>query len=849
MGHIDTTTRTSKPTSQDKRHPLGRTALLNGLYRGFIKDTADVQRNGRLHVWIPELGAAPDNKAGWVIVNYCSPYAGATNVDSISRTDTHSFESTQTSYGFWMIPPDINNEVLVAFVNGDPAQGYWIGCAYNQYMNNMVPTPPSTTNNWEYPGKNVPVAEYNKWDPSVHQPNNATKPFSKTKFEGISNQGLIKDPYRGTTTTSARRESPSNVFGFSTPGPIIDSTQPANKIRRMGGSSLVMDDGKNSEYIQLSTKSGAQIRLDETNGFVYIINRDGTGWIEITPDGNIDVFAATDISLRAQRDFNIRADRNINIEAGQDIYIKAAGDTSEGSASFTYDINNTKNTKTITTYDYVGEGNGSGGNIVFQATNDLHSTVDGDMYLTVTGGNLEISVDSSFALTTVTGGQDFNSDTGIKMTTGASLDIAANGNIRTSSNGTISVTGSGGIILCTENDLSLKAANNIKEAAGSDILLESMNFGVTADTLFSNTVGVVGIINTQGGLNAGGEVNLGANVNVSYPPSANPPMADAAVSAITADPAEIKATIEKINILPNWIPTVTYPSWQKNVAYNSGTIVSVNNIIYITNSAGAPASETFNSSYWTIFIPDDKFKRAVQSFQTTLTRLPTYEPCPEHATFTYASITGYTPKQTSGEQTYQGSGGLGNPNSSIPVADTSAGANNKIIGTPDPADSALTKDFNMAAYECQLKINEGVKYVSYNDTKGLPTAGIGHLLRSNEIAQYPVPTNVPAEQVSAWFQGDALKSIAGAQRLLGIDTWGNLSDIRKRACADLCYNMGEGGLGKFKQFLAYMKSNEFNNAGNALKDSGWFRQVGQRGPRIVSMIVNNQDPCGCDKKS
>jgi lysozyme len=154
----------------------------------------------------------------------------------------------------------------------------------------------------------------------------------------------------------------------------------------------------------------------------------------------------------------------------------------------------------------------------------------------------------------------------------------------------------------------------------------------------------------------------------------------------------------------------------------------------------------------------------------------------------------------------------------------------------------------MPAYECELKINEGVKYVSYNDSRGLPTAGIGHLLRTNEISKYPVPTPVPSDQVSAWFQSDAPVSITGAQRLLGIDCWGNLSDIRKRACADLCYNMGEAGLGKFKNFLASMKANDFNAAGAALRDSAWFKQVGQRGPRIITMITQDADPNGCDKK-
>ena len=845
MAYINTSQRTTRPQTNQ---PIGRNALLNSTYMGFVKDATDVQRNGRLRVWIAELGSAPDNPDGWIIVNYCSPFAGATNVDTISNSNVQAFEQTQTSYGMWMIPPDINNEVIVMFIGGDPGRGIWIGCLYNQYMNNMVPGMASSTSNWEYPGKNVPTAEYNKWDQTVTEPDRATKPYEKTKYQGISNQGLITDSLRGTTTSSARREAPSAVFGIITPGPVIDSAVTTDKFRRTGGSSFIMDDGVGTEYIQLATKTGAQIRLDETNGFVYLINRDGTAWVQMDAAGNIDIFGATDISMRAQRDVNIRADRNINIEAGQNIFMKAAMDTVQGTTSFTYNVNNTPVVKSIPAWDYVGEGNGEGGNIVMQALNNWHSTTQNNAFLSVIDSNMEISIGDSLNLTTIAGGQDYNSNLGIKLTSGAALDIAATGNIRASSSSTVSVIGTTGIVMCTNSDLSLKAGGNIRQAAATDILLESVNFGVTAEALFSDTVGIVGIINAEGGLNAGGHVNLGIPVSVSFPPGANPANADTAISATSANLAEVKQLVEKINILATWVPSVTYPQWQPNIAYNSGTIVINNKIIYIAVTSGAPSSPTFNMVFWNIFVPDDKFKRAAQAFGTTITRLPTYEPCPEHTSFSYGSISGYAPATTQASQTYTGSAGPGNTATNSPATDTTPGANNIDIAPVSPGDSTVTKGFNLLAFECELKINEGVKYVSYNDSRGLPTAGIGHLLRTNEISKFPVPTPISSEQVSAWFQADSPNAIAGAQRQLGLDCWGNLTDIRRRACADLCYNIGEGGLSKFKMFLAAMKTGDYNEAGNQLKTSAWFKQVGQRGPRIITMIVNNTDPNGCDRK-
>ena len=858
MSYIDTHTRTTKTTASGKLEAMGRSSTLNGMYLGFVKEATDVQRNGRLRVWIPEFGSAPDNPDGWTIVSYCSPFAGATNVGSISETDTHSFDQTQTSYGMWMVPPDVNNEVLILFINGDASRGVWIGCLYNQFMNQMVPGVASDAKNWEYPGKVIPVAEYNKWDPSVSEPDRTIKPYQKTKFKGVGNQGLINDGSRGTTTSSARREAPSTVFGIITPGPVIDANVTSDKFRRKGGSSFIMDDGDGTEYVQLVTKSGAQIRLDETNGFVYLINRDGTSWIQMDQTGNIDIFSAKDISFRAQRDFNIRADRNVNIEAGQNIFMKAAKDTIEETTVFTYDVNNIPKTKTIPVWNYKGAGLGDGGNIVTHALNDLHSTAQNNSFLTVVNNDMNIDIGNSFRLTTVAGSQDYNSNLGIKMSTQAAIDLVALGNIRVNSNGSISVVAASDLVLCTNANMSMNAVGNIIETAAGDISLDALFVGI------GTSVGISGNLDLTGDITAGdaylNQVNglfpvcepgsgAGASAGPGAAPIINPPIAaETAMPADVAKQAEVKPLLEKINILATWVPTVTYPNWKANTAYKSGDLVTNNNIIYICDAAGSPASPTFDSSKWTILIPEDKFKRRSEALGTTVTRLPTYEPCPEHENFSTDSTSGYTPPQKEDAKTYKGSGGAGNNATTSPVTNTTPGANNTELPAVSADDSVVSKEFNMPAYQCQLKINEGIKYTSYKDSNGLPTGGIGHLLRTNEISLYPVPTTISEVQVRTWFQQDAIISISGAQRLLGMDCWSGLSDIRKRACADLCYNLGEAGLSQFKKFLSAIKANDFKAAGVELRNSAWFGQVGQRGPRIITMIVQDIDPNGCDRR-
>jgi lysozyme len=640
-----------------------------------------------------------------------------------------------------MVPPDINTQVLVMFINGDPARGIWIGAMYNQFMNNMVPGMASSDNTYQYPGRQVPAAEYNKWDKSVVSPDNAKMPFESTKFMGVGNQGLINDQARGVTSASARRESPSNVFGILTPGPIIEGTDKnASGIRRKGGSSFIMDDGPGTENVTLTTKSGAQIKLDETNGFVYLINRDGTAWVQMDQQGNIEIFGATNISMRAQKDVNIRADRNINIEAGQNIFMKAAKDTVESTTTFTYDVNNVPRPTTIPYWQYVGEGNGAGGNIVTQALNNTHTTVKNTAFITV-DKNLELKVSGNINISATS---DFN-------LTAPNIKNAGDVEIR----GTLDVAGRTGLGAALAVAGSLQAG----EIRGA----------------FPGVAGGGGVVTGS----PGPSVSVGAAPNITS--------------------AEVKQLTQKINILATW-----------------------------TNS-------------------ESRFQRNSQSLLTTLSRLATYEPCPEHEKFSFNSVSGYSPTKTQGQDTYEGSGSAGNT-PTIPVANTDPGANNTDLPPALASDSALSKDFNMRAYQCQLKIHEGVKYVSYLDTVGLPTAGIGHLLRTDEIVRFPVPTPVSEAQVTAWFEQDAQISIAGAQRTLGVEVWGNLTDTRKRACADLCFNLGQPRLSRFVRFIAAMKVGDYNAAGESLRNSKWFTQVGRRGPSIIAMVVQNIDPTLCDRK-
>src|ERR1044072_22500 len=173
--------------------------LYFGIYIGFVKDNKDGQRMGRLSVWVPELGGDPNDEASWVIASYCSPFAGATDINSIKGYSTNT-QVAQQSYGLWLVPPDLNCEVAVFFANGDVSRAYYFGCTYQTLMNQMVPgvAVDVTTE----PGNKVsPVTEYNKADKSITPTKPRRQPF-KPLTEGLKTEGVDKENERGPSSTT-----------------------------------------------------------------------------------------------------------------------------------------------------------------------------------------------------------------------------------------------------------------------------------------------------------------------------------------------------------------------------------------------------------------------------------------------------------------------------------------------------------------------------------------------------------------------------------------------------------------------------------------------------------------------
>jgi len=323
-----------------------------GPFIGIIKNNADPSRQGRLAVWIPDIGGDEDDSTKWYVVRYASPFFGSTS-GLPGSDDANSFAKSQQTYGFWAVPPDINNQVLVTFVMGDPTRGFWIGCIPNLQTMHMVPglaRPTGRINADSTFGQGrlssdsyLPTAELITEKSTVDQSPefyDLPKVVHTWQANIVIQQGLDHDPVRGTITSSSQRETPSQVVGLSSPGRTSPDTAdfpnleellknqslPIGLIQtfpnRKGGHSFVMDDGDiygQDRLLRLRSSGGHQILMHDTEDLMYISNSRGTTWIELTPDGSVNIFSNSNVSVRAQQDINFHADNNINFHSGNTI--------------------------------------------------------------------------------------------------------------------------------------------------------------------------------------------------------------------------------------------------------------------------------------------------------------------------------------------------------------------------------------------------------------------------------------------------------------------------------------------------------------------------------------------------
>jgi hypothetical protein len=347
--------------AQNYKFDRGGTPSDFGPFVGVVKNNVDPTRQGRLQVYIEQFaGPNPEDKTLWRTVSYCPSFYGATPPSSGKKGDTNSvggyLDGNPQSYGMWFTPPDVGVSVLCVFAGGDPSLGYYIGCIPNAGITHMVPAIGSSKafdlqnsdqKSYYNGAKVLPVTEINPNNSKIDdnpQFFNQPKPVHSFLAAEMFQQGTLGDQQRGPIGSTSQRESPSAVFGLSTPGrPVYQggltesdiksriasgsiAAADINVIGRKGGHSIVLDDGDlqgNDKLVRIRTADGHQITMSDDGNFFYIIHANGQTWLEFGQEGTLDVYATNSVNIRTQGTINLHADKDINMFAGGTINMKS----------------------------------------------------------------------------------------------------------------------------------------------------------------------------------------------------------------------------------------------------------------------------------------------------------------------------------------------------------------------------------------------------------------------------------------------------------------------------------------------------------------------------------------------
>lgn len=319
------------------RQPVGGYNSTSGVFRAKVVDSKDPDYQGS--VWVELPGSQGSNyytnketdetRKQYRKVRMTSPMGGSMQGDSATNGFGASFH-----------PPTPGTEILVNFT-GAEQEGYFMGAVHDTSRNNSVPGLASS----EIDGQDGKIGQVADLQSTKTQEGNR-RPMHPLS-DKVVEQGLGIDTLRGVSSSGARRESPSNVSGFVTPG----------------GHHVTMDDGTlaydkelvetpdrereagQSNLMRIRSGGGGQILINDSANMIYIVSQSGNSWVQISDSGKIDIYGGDHISMHTEGDFNIQADGDLNIEA-EAINVKSRGDGIKMEAEAgTIDISSNQDTR------------------------------------------------------------------------------------------------------------------------------------------------------------------------------------------------------------------------------------------------------------------------------------------------------------------------------------------------------------------------------------------------------------------------------------------------------------------------------------------------------------------------
>ena len=127
----------------------------------------------------------------------------------------------------------------------------------------------------------------------------------------------------------------------------------------------------------------------------------------------------------------------------------------------------------------------------------------------------------------------------------------------------------------------------------------------------------------------------------------------------------------------------------------------------------------------------------------------------------------------------------------------------------------------------QIKEPEGFVPRTYKDSLGKRTIGFGHLCVEPE--QWDDDKEYTREELERVFDNDFEEALKNAESLIGERS---INFIAKQVIIEMVFQLGIGGVGKFKKMWSALDSEDYGEASFQMMDSLWAKQTPNRAEKL-----------------
>ena len=133
--------------------------------------------------------------------------------------------------------------------------------------------------------------------------------------------------------------------------------------------------------------------------------------------------------------------------------------------------------------------------------------------------------------------------------------------------------------------------------------------------------------------------------------------------------------------------------------------------------------------------------------------------------------------------------------------------------------------------KASIKEQEGNVNTVYKDSLGFATIGYGHLIIDGD--PYEEGQEYSKIILDQQFDEDFDNALSGAEKILGT---GDINFKAKCVIIEMVFQLGIGGVSKFKKTLKAISEEDWDTAADEMLDSRWATQTPKRATELSSII-------------